>query len=335
VGKVSSILKGFFRVAAVNGDSESLSLYGDDRQAPVAYDGEFISDRIVSWVLAELDNVIASRAASAKELKAFQEYQEREKERANKEWKEEEELRKKSNTLLLDYANWESGFLRSREPFLINFYESNNSACIELNREWELLSTELKGKVRVAKINITETENHRLEDQLRLTRYPSVRFYKHGPKKVEEYTQYDGVYKKFSLLEWVSARLAEKATQADIAVLNKENYETLCKATKNTCIIVFLDGSEADDLTSQLEKLALDHIKKPITFLVSRKGEQDAFAKQVGVSSYPDTVMVYCKLKKVWHMEGLDLQAIEDGINEISLGNRNNFVRLAFTENIQ
>lgn len=53
------------------------------------------------------------------------------------------------------------------------------------------------------------------------------------------------------------------------------------------------------------------------------------------MEKYPDTVMVYCKLKKIWHMQGLDLQAIEDGINEISLGNRNNFVRLAFTENIQ
>lgn len=100
----------------------------------------------------------------------------------------------------------------------------------------------------------------------------------------------------------MNARLAEKATSADIAVLNKENYETLCKSTKNTCIIAFLDGTEDADLSSKLEKLALEHIKKPITFLISRKGEQDAFAKQAGVTSYPDTVMVYCKLKKIWHM---------------------------------
>jgi hypothetical protein len=90
-----------------------------------------------------------------------------------------------------------------------------------LNREWELLSTELKGKVRVAKINLTETENHKLEDQIKISKYPSIRFYKNGPKKVEEYTQYEGINKKFSILEWVTARLSEKATQADIAVLSK------------------------------------------------------------------------------------------------------------------
>lgn len=46
---------------------------------------------------------------------------------------------------------------------------------------------------------------------------------------------------------------------------------------------------------------------------------------------YPNAVMVYCKLKKFWSMGELNLQAIEEGINEISLGNRNNFVRATFT----
>lgn len=123
----------------------------------MAYSGEIESEEIVAWALKKLDQVIADRSAEAASLKAFQEFQEKEQTRANKEWNDEQELRKKSNTLLLDYDNWDAQFLKSREPFLINFYEANNSACIDLNREWELVSTELKGKVRVAKINLTET----------------------------------------------------------------------------------------------------------------------------------------------------------------------------------
>ena len=231
-------------------------------------------------------------------------------------------------------GSWESTFLKSRDPFLVNFYEANNSACVDLNREWELVSTALKGKVKVAKINMTEGNNHRLEDQVKLTRFPSIHFYRDGPKKVSDYSLYEGVHKKFSILEWVEERLAEKAETTDIASLNKENFQTLCKTTKNTCIIVFLDGSEPSDTLSQIEKLALDNLKKPITFLLSRKGEQDAYAKQVGVSSYPDTVMVYSKLKKVYQMGSLDFQAISDTIEEISLGNRIGFVRLPITEEI-
>jgi hypothetical protein len=103
-----------------------------------------------------------------------------------------------------------------------------------------LLSTAYKGKVKVAKINMTETINEALEDQVQLSKYPSIRFYKSGPKKVSEFAQYEGVNKRFSIQEWLNAKLEEKATTVDIPSLNKENYETLCKSTKNTCIIVFL-----------------------------------------------------------------------------------------------
>ena len=62
------------------------------------------------------------------------------------------------------------------------------------------MSTELKGKVRVAKINMTEEGNDQLEDQLKIEKYPSIRFYKTGPKKVPEFGEYDGIRKKFSIL---------------------------------------------------------------------------------------------------------------------------------------
>ncbi len=67
-------------------------------------------------------------------------------------------MRKKSDALVLDNNNWDSAFLKAREAFIINFYEANCSACIELNKEWESVATSLKGKVKVAKINMTEAE---------------------------------------------------------------------------------------------------------------------------------------------------------------------------------
>jgi len=71
-----------------------------------------------------------------------------------------------------------------------------------------------------------------------------------------------------------------------------------------------------------------------VTFLVSNKGEQEAFATQTGVTSYPDTVMVYCKLKKIYRMGELSIEDIDNTINEISLGNRLNFVRYNFVETL-
>jgi hypothetical protein len=52
VGEVNGLLKGFFRVAFVSTGSESLNLYTDERDSPLAYSGEFTTDQIVSWVLS-------------------------------------------------------------------------------------------------------------------------------------------------------------------------------------------------------------------------------------------------------------------------------------------
>ena len=67
-----------------------MTLYTDDRDSPLTYSGDLEADKIVGWVLLQLDEVIAGRSKEAASLKAFQEFQEKETERANKEWKDEQ-----------------------------------------------------------------------------------------------------------------------------------------------------------------------------------------------------------------------------------------------------
>ena len=129
-------------------------------------------------------------------------------ERANKEWEDEQALRVKSNTVILNAESWEGNFLKARDAYFVNFYEANCSACIDLNREWEGVSTELKGRARVAKLNISEDGNEVLEESIKLENYPSVRFYPAGNKNVDEYTEFTGLKKKFSLLEWANLKLS-------------------------------------------------------------------------------------------------------------------------------
>lgn len=69
-------------------------------------------------------------------MKANFEFNEKEKERANKEWEDEQALRVKTNTLLLNAETWQTNFLKTREAYFVNFYEANCSVCIELNKEW-------------------------------------------------------------------------------------------------------------------------------------------------------------------------------------------------------
>lgn len=83
-----------------------------------------------------------------------------------------------------------------------------------------------------------------------------------------------------------------------------------------------------------MSQLASKYNKKPINFLVSKAGSQPDFEKQAGVESFPETVMMYCKGNKMLKAGGMDFTAIDDIINEITMGNRNNFVKYKFEEKL-
>lgn len=100
----------------------------------------------------------------------------------------------------------------------------------------------MKGRARVAKLNISEEGNEILEESIKLENYPSIRFYPAGNKNVDEYTEFTGLKKKFSILDWANLKLSEVKDTVDIPELNKQNYETLCKATKSTCVILFVEN---------------------------------------------------------------------------------------------
>ena len=89
-------------------------------------------------------------------------------------------------------------------------------------------------------------------------------------------------------------------------------------------MILFSENPE--EISAKTGELAAKYLKKPISFLVSKKGSQPQFEKNLEVTSAPYTVMIYCKGKKMNRVEGMDFTTIDETINEITLGNRNGFV---------
>ena len=78
-------------------------------------------------------------------------------------------------------------------------------------------------------------------------------------------------------------------------------------------MILFVE--DPSEIAASVGQLAAKYLEKPITFLVSKKGSQPAFEGQVEVTSAPETVMMYCKMKKFYKMGGMDFKSIDDTIN--------------------
>ena len=74
-------------------------------------------------------------------------------------------------------------------------------------------------------------------------------------------------------------------------------------------MILFADN--VDDISAKTGELQAKYLKKPISFLVSKKGSQPNFEKHLEVTSAPETVMIYCKGKKMNKMGGMDFTQID------------------------
>ena len=64
----------------------------------------------------------------------------------------------------------------------MNVYVSNCSDCRAFNKEYERVTEELKDRLKVAKLNITE--HSELEDVLQITDFPTILYFPAGIKKV-------------------------------------------------------------------------------------------------------------------------------------------------------
>jgi hypothetical protein len=111
--------------------------------------------------------------------------------------------------------------------------------------------------------------------------------------------------------------------------LTENTYKTICKSGKGTCVIFFLETRD-DDLLSKLSEMPKNYLKKPISFFYSLKGGQSEFAQQFGIENYPNVLMTYCQRKTFWRLDHFDLKKVQESVNEVMLGNRNNFMKYKF-----
>lgn len=104
------------------------------------------------------------------------------------------------------------------------------------------MSAELKGKIKVAKVNLTE--HSELEQLFELKDFPVVRFYPGGIKKLDNFVDFSGTKKKFTLIEWILKSNDKQGSNNDLAELRAEDYKAVCKEGKGTCVIFFLEGED-------------------------------------------------------------------------------------------
>ena len=289
--KAAKALKGFVRLGAVDmtvhGSVGSkyniqgyptLKFFGDNKKSPQEYDSGRTAKDLIAFAVKQAEAVAQKRLGLKPEPKAES--------KSSQEAKPEPEVND-SDVVVLTEANFDSQVLASDDLWLVEFYAPWCGHCKNLAPEWAKAATELKGSVRLGKVDATVEKS--LGAKYGVQGYPTIKVFAPGAEAEE----YQGGRVAESIVKTALEKLdglgkGPKMTQ----VLSEEDLKANCD--RNVCILAFLPhifDSSAVERNKYLDTLGQASKKsrgKPVKFLWVQGGDFYKLEQLLGLGSgYP------------------------------------------------
>jgi thioredoxin 1 len=105
-------------------------------------------------------------------------------------------------TVKIDNSNFEAGVLQSAEPVVVDFWAEWCGPCKMIAPALEEISAELKGKVKIAKVNVDE--NPEIAARFGIRSIPTLIMFKNG----EVADMKVGAQPKMALTSWINGSIA-------------------------------------------------------------------------------------------------------------------------------
>jgi len=128
----------------------TLKFFGNDKNAPIAYDGGRDADSIRSWALSQTTKEVNARAKSKKSNDNSG--------NAGGEKKQQSSGgggNSDKDVVVLTEANFESTVFGSKDIWFVEFYAPWCGHCKALEPEWNAAASTMKGQVKFGKVDAT------------------------------------------------------------------------------------------------------------------------------------------------------------------------------------
>jgi protein disulfide-isomerase A6 len=284
--KAAKILKGVVKVGAVNGDVHQLGgNYGvtgfptivffglDKKKAPETFQGARESDAVVDYALNQVRSNVKARQTPKKASDK--------KEKPKSEEKAKTEASGDKDVVVLDHTNFERLVLGSKDIWMIEFYAPWCGHCKSLEPEWNTAAFQLKGQVKLGKVNADEAENKGLASRYGVKGFPSIKVLDYGEGKTDSKAyNYEGARTAADIVKFAS----DLADKADIIpdihqTIHQKVYDKHCQGTV-ICIIAFLpniyetNAVERNNMLKSLTGSAKTNRRQPFKWFWIAAGDQ-------------------------------------------------------------
>ena len=303
--KAAKVAKGLFKIGAVDASKEkqlglrydikelpTLKFFGVNKKKPEIYNSERKAESIIDFMF-EKARSITNKRLGKKSKKTTN---------ANIEDKQQKANENEKDVIELTDDNFDSTVFNDENMWMIVFYAPWCEYCKNLLIEWNEVATQLKGTVKLAKVDCSVQKQ--LESRYEINKLPTIKIFPPGKKDKKE-EEYGGQRDLISIITYALDKLERFGYVPETKqLIDREVLKDECESNLGICIIIFLShisNSSAKERNKQLKiikEVRKKYIGRPIYYLWAQGGDYFDFEEKLHLDfGYPAVVAVDYKKK--------------------------------------
>ena len=296
--KAAKALKGVVKVGAVDMTTDesvgapysvqgfpTLKFFGENKSKPLDYSGGRTAKEIVDFAMSQAQDLVKKRMGGSSGSSS-----------SSGGKSTHEEPQGDGDVIVLGDSSFDQ-VLADNDLWLVEFYAPWCGHCKNLAPEWSKAATNLKGQVKVAKVDATANEH--LASKYGVKSYPTIKVFLPGDKQNPD--DYNGPRDADGITNFALQKMEAFGAVLEVKqVTGTAVFDSECpSAETRVCIIVFLP--HIMDSSAQERERYLDSVRaaskkarsKPIRFLWAQGGDHFSFEEKLGMNfGYPAVMAV-------------------------------------------
>ena len=315
--KAARALKGIFKIGAVDADKEkelaakygiqgfpTVKFFGITKTNIQDYNSARTSQAIISYMFDRAKDIVNKRMGQSINTNQNTNKNTNTNSNNNSNQQKQKKPSTDKDVIVLDDKNFDEIVFKSKDMFIVAFYAPWCGHCQKLLPEWNAAASELKDKIKLAKVDATV--NQQLAARYNIQGYPTIKIFPPGEKTQSNIEDYTGPRDSNGIVQFALIKLETYNYVPDIPQLvNNDILKDTCEDRTGICILVLLphiadsSANERNKYLDYVKNCKKENIGKPIFYLWAQGGDYFDLEDKLHLGfGYPAVVAINFNKKK-------------------------------------